>query len=82
MTINVPIPDDLVPLLEQKARNAGLKREEYIGAILSRELNAPQTLSDVLAGFRSQVAASGIADRELDELFRTARDEAPTQGSV
>ncbi|MEX2262912.1 MAG: hypothetical protein WD696_13230 [Bryobacteraceae bacterium] len=82
MTIKVPIPDDLVPVLERKARSAGLEREEYVGAILSRELNAPQTLNEVLAAFREQVAASGIADRDLDELFRAARDEADAQGNV
>lgn len=76
VTIKVPIPEDLVPVLERKARSAGLKREEYVGAILSRELNAPQTLGELLAAFREQVAASDIADQDLDELFRTARDEA------
>jgi hypothetical protein len=82
LTIKVPIPDDLVPVLERKARSAGLEREEYAGAILSRELNAPQTLDEVLAAFREQVSASGITDPELDELFRTARDEAGAQGTV
>jgi hypothetical protein len=82
VTIKVPIPDDLVPVLERKARNAGLDREEYVGAILSRELNAPQTLNEVLSTFREQVAASDLSDRDLDELFRTARDEAGAPGGI
>ena len=76
VTIEVPIPDDLIPVLERKARSAGLKREEYVSAMLSRELTAPQSLDEVLAEFREQVAASGISDSELTELFTVARDEA------
>lgn len=82
LTIKVPIPDDLVPVLERKARSAGLEREEYVGAILSRELNAPQTLDEVLAAFRGEVSASGMTGPELDELFRSARDEAGAQENV
>ena len=63
-------------------RSAGLDREEYAGAILSQELNARQTLDEVLAAFREEVSASGISDAELDELFRTARDEAGAQENV
>lgn len=75
LTIKFPIPDELIPVLERKARTAGLDREEYVGIIVSRELKAPQTLDDVLAGFREQVSASGITDRELDDLFSAVRDQ-------
>jgi hypothetical protein len=75
VTIQVPIPDDLIPVLERKARNAGLKREEYVSAMLSRELTAPQSLDEVLSEFREHVAASGISDTELTELFAVERDE-------
>jgi hypothetical protein len=75
LTIKIQIPDDLVPVLEHRARCAGLEREDYIGAVVSRELNAAATLDEVLAAFRKQVSATGITDRELDNLFTTARDE-------
>jgi hypothetical protein len=82
LTIKVPIPDDLIPVLERKARSAGLGREEYVGILVSRDLKAPQTLDEVLAVFREQVSASGITDHELDELFKAARDEASPQGNA
>jgi len=68
-------------LLERKAQTAGLNWEEYVSAALSRELNTPRTLNDVLAGFRTQVIANGISDRELDRLFSAARHEARVQKS-
>ncbi len=82
LTIKVQIPDDLVPLLEHKARSVGLEREEYVGAVVSRELKAAATLDEALAAFRTQVSATGITDQELDDLFTTARDEARAPRSV
>ena len=38
VTIEVQLPDDLIPLLERKARGAGLDREQYLGSIVSRDL--------------------------------------------
>jgi hypothetical protein len=81
VTIKVPIPDDLLPVLARKAKSAGLEQEEYAGAIMSRELNGPRTLEEVLAAFRDQVAESGIADRDLDDLFRGAGDDADKRDS-
>lgn len=77
MTIEVSIPDDMIPRLEQKARSAGLDGEQYVRALVSRELAGPRTFDEILAGFREEVAASGISDSELDQLFDTAR-----QGSL
>jgi hypothetical protein len=78
VTIEVPIPDELLPILERKARRAGLKREEYVTALVSRDLSAPKALDEVLAAFREQVAGSGISDNELSALFAAARDETQT----
>ena len=38
VTIEVQLPDDLIPLLEHKARGAGLDREQYLRSIVSRDL--------------------------------------------
>ncbi|MBK9167351.1 MAG: hypothetical protein IPM24_07775 [Bryobacterales bacterium] len=76
VTIEVPIPDDLIPLLEQKARSAGLPRDEYIRVLISRELRGPRPLDEVLNEFRQEVTASGLSDAELTELFGNARDDA------
>jgi len=76
MTIEVPIPDDLVSRLEQKARSAGLDREEYVRALVSRDLAGPKGFDEILLGFREEVAATGMSDSDLDELFETARRES------
>lgn len=76
MTVEVPIPDDLIPRLEQKARSAGLDREQYVRALVSRDLAGPRTFDEILGGFREEVAASGIADSELDQLFESARQDS------
>jgi hypothetical protein len=67
ITVQVPVPDELIPFLERKARSAGLNWEDYLSAMLSRELTAPPTVGEILAGFRAQVTASGISDRALDD---------------
>ena len=59
MTIQVPIPDDMIPRLEQKARSAGLDLEQYVRALVSRELAGPRTFDEILGGFREEVTASG-----------------------
>jgi hypothetical protein len=76
VTIQVPIPDDLLVLLEQKARGAGLDREQYVSAIVSRDLAGLRRLDEVLSSFRGQVASSGLSDSELADLFSAARSES------
>ena len=76
VTIEVQLPDDLIPLLEQKARGAGLDRGQYLRSIVSRDLSGPKRLDEVLNAFREQVSASGMADTELYGLFSAARADA------
>ena len=76
MTVEVPIPDDLIPRLEQKARSAGLDREQYVRALVSKDLAGPRTFDEILGGFREEVAASGIGDLALDQLFESARQDS------
>jgi hypothetical protein len=71
--LQVAIPEDLLPALERRAREAGMGREEYASAVLTRELGA--SLDEVLAGFRGEVAACGMSDEALTELFEEARTE-------
>jgi len=75
-TIEIPITEELLRLLDARVRQSGLKREEYISTLLSKDLSGPPTLSEVLAPFREQVSASGATDEELAHLFSAAREEA------
>ena len=37
---------------------------------------SPRTFDEILGGFREEVAASGISDGELDQLFDSARQDS------
>lgn len=75
-TIEVSIPDDLLKLVDERAKTRGLKREDYIRAVLSREVTGVPSLSEILRPFRDQVEASGATDEDLARLFSTAREES------
>src|ERR1035438_8372174 len=65
-TIELQIPEELLRLVDERAQTAGLPREAYIRAVLSKDVSGELSLSAILAPFRDQVAGSGISDEELD----------------
>jgi hypothetical protein len=75
-TIELPIPDELLRLVDERAQAAGLRREAYIRSVLSREVNAELSLGGIPAAFREQVAADRVSEDELDNIFSKAREEA------
>jgi hypothetical protein len=75
-TIEIPLPEELLKLVDQKAQNAGLEREDYIRAVLSKDVKGEPSISEILAPFRDQVVRSGVGDEELDRLFSEAREES------
>jgi hypothetical protein len=75
-TIEIPLPEELLRLVDEKAHNTGLERDAYIRAVLSREVAGEPSISDILAPFRGQVAGSGIDDDELNRLFSETREES------
>lgn len=75
-TIEVVLPDELLRLVDEKARDAGLKREAYISAVLSKEVTGEPSISEILAPFRDQVLSSGLSNDDLDRLFSDAREES------
>ena len=79
ITIQVPIPEELILNLEQRAQNAGLQREQYLTQLFTRELSSPPGLDEILSGFRSEVKASGISDSELTDLFNQERADLSTR---
>jgi hypothetical protein len=81
-TIELPIPEELLRLVDERAQTAGLLREEYIRAVLLNVVSSGPSVSEILAPFRSQVAGSGISDQELDRLFAQARDESHRERST
>lgn len=82
VTVEVPIPDDLIPRLEQRARSAGLDREQYVRALVSRDLAGPRTFDEILGGFREEVVASGMSDTDLEQLFDAARQDSLAERKI
>jgi hypothetical protein len=75
-TIEVALPEELLRLVDEKARSAGLKREAYISAVLSKDVTGEPSISEILAPFRDQVLSSGLSNDDLDRLFSDAREES------
>lgn len=75
-TIEVAIPDELLQLIDQRARRAGIERDEYIRAVLSQDVASGPSMSDVLAPLREEAAASGISEEEIGELLAHARQDS------
>ena len=74
-TIEIPLPDDILLLLDRKANTHGLGREAYVHSVLERDLRGTSELDAILAPIRAEVGQSGMSDEELDQLFREARQE-------
>ena len=75
-TIELPLPEEFLRLVDEKAQTAALPREAYIRAVLSKDVSCGPSISEILAPFRDQVADSGISNEELDRLFSQAREES------
>jgi hypothetical protein len=80
-TIELPIPEELLQLVDERARAAGLRREAYIRAVLSKDVHAEPSIGEILSAFRDQVTASGVSDDELDSMFRAAREDVQRERS-
>ena len=74
-TIEIPLPEELLRLVDEKAHSTGLERDDYIRAVLSKEVAGEPSISEILAPFRDQVANNGISDEELNRLFSETREE-------
>lgn len=77
--LEVPVPDDLLAVLDARAGDAGMKREEYASDLLRKGLGGPRSLDEILAPFRAQVQSSGMDDQELTRLFQAARDAVASE---
>lgn len=82
------IPDDLLKLLDERVRQVGSSRTEYILKLLQKDLlltpprshrnacpHADMTFAELLLPVHQQVEESGITGEELDDLFEEIREE-------
>ena len=75
-TIEIPFPEELLQLVDEKAESTGLDRDTYVRAVLSNDVAGEPSISEILSSFRNHVADSGIKNEELDRLFFEAREES------
>jgi hypothetical protein len=75
-TIEVTVPDDLLRLIDERARARGSDRGQVIRDIVDRELReggrAPiNTFDEVLAPIREGFAESGMSEEETRKLLES-----------
>lgn len=75
MTITITLSPEIEQKLVERASRRGEDAQTTARDILERGLNAEPTFDEILAPFRQDVAASSLADQELDALFEEAREE-------
>ncbi len=81
------IPDNLLKLLDERVRQAGVDRTEYILKLIQKDLlemsprshddapHADMTFEELLLPVHQQVKESGVTGEELDDLFEELREE-------
>lgn len=84
MTITIDLPPDVEASVKTQAAKEGLPLEDYVMSLVQEGIKkrdridflAEKSFDEILAPFRRNVEASGMSDKELDDLFPTARKEA------
>jgi len=84
MTITIDLPPDVEASVKTQAAKEGLPLEDYVTALVQEgtqrrdriDLLAEKPFAEILAPFRRNVAASGLDDEELDDLFTNTRQAA------
>jgi plasmid stability protein len=75
MTITLILPPETERKLQERAAHSGRDVSAPARDLIERGLKSEPTIDEILAPFRAEVTASGIADAELDTLFDEARNE-------
>lgn len=70
------IPEELLRRLDERVRDVGTDREQYIRDLLARDLERPSSLRELFAPVREDFVASGMTGDELEALIEECREEA------
>ena len=74
-TLRVPVPDEIMDTLRERASKAGCEAEQFASDLLVQSLRKP-SLDELLAPFRREIEESGLTEDDLDALVEQAREEA------
>lgn len=75
MTLSVSLSPETEAELRRQAQEAGLELEPFAARLIDRAVR-PASGGEDLSAFRREVAASGMSDEALDELFGRLREAA------
>ena len=59
--------------VERKARRAGTTAQEYVRALVERDLLADRSFDEILRPVRDDFRRNGVTERQLDALVERAR---------
>lgn len=76
------VSEEMLSRLDEKARQVGINREDYIREILKREATRPSTglhpgmsFAEILAPIQAEAERLRRSEEEIDELIEKAREE-------
>jgi hypothetical protein len=86
MTITLKIPDDLATKISAPASGLGQDADEYVSALIERDLESPRTLDEILAPVRRGFAERGVSEGEwtalVEDELREVRRERSAERSA
>lgn len=80
MTLTLELPDKAEGPLTLRAKRQGMTLPEFAAEVMGRLAEdtpdaTVETIDEILAPFRKQVAESGMSEDELDAFFQEVRQE-------
>lgn len=73
MTVTIELKPETEAILQKRASAQGCDVARYVQSLVEKEARSPRSFDEILAPLRREVEASGITERELDDLFTEAR---------
>lgn len=75
VVLHIPVAEELLPLIDRRARAKGLQREEYLRDVIAHDLVHVDDMDSALAAVRAEFEASGMTEEDLADLVDAARTE-------
>ena len=80
MTLTIELPDKVESRLTLRAKRRGMTLPEFAMEVMERLADespesTAESIDEIMAPFRKQVAESGMSEDELDAFFQEIRQE-------
>ena len=75
MSVTIEIPTDLEATLRERLIHKPQSVTTFVLDAVREKLSRSRTLDEICAPFAQSVAASGVGDDELNQLFEEARED-------